>query len=121
MFDILVSGTALVLILPVLLILILWIRLDSPGPALFRQTRIGQLGAPFTIFKLRSMVQDAAQRGGYSTSRGDARITKAGQFIRRTSLDELPQLFNVLRGDMSLVGPRPDMFPVSTNGTDLRL
>lgn len=108
MFDILVSGTALVLILPVLLILILWIRLDSPGPALFRQTRIGQLGEPFTIFKLRSMVQDAAQRGGYSTSRGDARITKAGQFIRRTSLDELPQLFNVLRGDMSLVGPRPD-------------
>ncbi|MFU7527157.1 sugar transferase [Qipengyuania sp. ASV99] len=108
LMDILVSATALILLLPVLIGLMIWIRLDSPGPALFRQTRIGQMGEPFTIFKLRSMVQDAAQRGGYSTSRGDARITRAGHFVRRTSLDELPQLFNVLRGDMSLVGPRPD-------------
>lgn len=117
LFDIAVSAAALLAASPLLVVLMVWIRLDSPGPALFRQTRIGLNGQPFTIFKLRSMVQDAAERGGYSTSATDARITRAGQFVRRTSLDELPQLFNVLLGDMSLVGPRPDTPMQETNYT----
>jgi lipopolysaccharide/colanic/teichoic acid biosynthesis glycosyltransferase len=108
LFDIAISGAALLILAPLLLFLIIWIRLDSPGPALFRQTRIGRGAAPFTIYKFRSMVADAEQRGGYSTPMGDPRITRAGAFVRRTSLDELPQFFNVLIGDMSLVGPRPD-------------
>lgn len=108
LFDILISSAALLVLAPVLIGLMAWIRLDSPGPALFRQQRIGRGGKPFTIYKLRSMVADAEKRGGYSTQAGDPRITRAGAFARRTSLDELPQLFNVLTGDMSLVGPRPD-------------
>lgn len=108
LIDIIISGAALITLAPLLAVLIIWIRIDSPGPALFRQTRIGRGAAPFTIYKLRSMSADAEARGGYSTQVGDPRITRAGAFVRRTSLDELPQLFNVLRGDMSLVGPRPD-------------
>ncbi len=107
-FDIVVSGLALAVCAPVLLALMIWIKLDNPGPAIFRQTRIGRDCTPFVIYKLRSMIVEAQQRGGYSTPTGDPRITRAGAFVRRTSLDELPQLFNVLRGDMSLVGPRPD-------------
>ncbi len=108
LIDIVVSGGALLVLAPLMAVLIVWIRLDSPGPALFRQTRIGRGAVPFTILKFRSMVSDAEARGGYSTQVGDPRITRAGAFVRRTSLDELPQLLNVLRGDMSLVGPRPD-------------
>ena len=108
LFDILVSGSALLVLAPLLLVLFVWIRLDSPGPALFRQQRIGRGTQPFTIYKFRSMIADAEARGGYSTTTGDPRITRVGAMVRRTSLDELPQLFNVLRGDMSLVGPRPD-------------
>ena len=108
MFDIIISGAALVFFAPVIAVLMIWIAIDSPGPPVFRQLRIGRGGAPFAIYKLRSMVADAEALGGFSTQAGDPRITRAGAFVRRTSLDELPQLFNVLRGDMSLVGPRPD-------------
>jgi lipopolysaccharide/colanic/teichoic acid biosynthesis glycosyltransferase len=106
--DIVVSAVLLFVTMPVLLALAVAIRLDSPGPVLFRQPRVGKDGRVFEILKLRSMVEGAASSGSYSTIVGDPRITRLGRFIRRTSLDELPQLLNVLRGDMSLVGPRPD-------------
>lgn len=107
-FDVAVSLLALTLALPVLAALALWVRLDSPGPALFRQTRVGRGGRPFQMLKLRTMVVGAAA-GGHATAAGDARITRAGRVLRRLSLDELPQLWNVLLGEMSLVGPRPDV------------
>ncbi len=86
----------------------LWIRRDSPGPALFRQQRVGYAGRPFTLLKFRSMVVGAHAMGaGLAVAEGDDRITAAGAILRRLSLDELPQLWNIVRGDMSLVGPRP--------------
>ena len=86
----------------------LWVRRDSPGPALYRQRRIGYAGEPFTLYKFRTMVVGAEGIGaGLAISDGDDRITRAGRRLRRLSLDELPQLWNVIRGDMSLVGPRP--------------
>lgn len=98
----------LIMIAPILLIIAIIIRLDSPGPALFRQQRYGFNNNVFTVYKFRSMRTDAGDtRGGKQATRGDPRITRIGAFIRKTSLDELPQLFNVLQGDMSLVGPRP--------------
>lgn len=109
LFDILVSACALLLVAPLFLVIAIAIRLDSPGPVFFRQTRVGRDGAPFGMYKFRSMVADAERLGGYSTARGDPRVTRSGRFLRRTSLDELPQLLNVLLGDMSLVGPRPDV------------
>ncbi|MBY0396637.1 MAG: sugar transferase, partial [Thermoleophilia bacterium] len=85
-----------------------WVRRDSPGPAIYRQERIGFAGRPFTMLKFRTMVVDAERIGaGIAVSDGDDRITRAGRALRRLSLDELPQLWNVVRGDMSLVGPRP--------------
>lgn len=109
LFDIVASLAALVLLSPVLLGTALAVALDSGRPVLFRQTRVGRYGRPFGMFKFRSMVQNAARIGPYFTSANDPRITRVGRFIRRTSLDELPQLLNVLKGDMSLVGPRPDV------------
>jgi lipopolysaccharide/colanic/teichoic acid biosynthesis glycosyltransferase len=97
----------LAVLAPLLALLALWIKLDSPGPALFRQERVGRHGRPFRIHKLRTMVHDSA--GLPLTVGEDARITRAGRFLRRTRLDELPQLVDVLRGDMSLVGPRPEL------------
>jgi lipopolysaccharide/colanic/teichoic acid biosynthesis glycosyltransferase len=86
----------------------LWVRRDSPGPALYRQRRVGYAGRPFTLLKFRTMVVGAEGMGaGLAVSDADARITRAGRALRRLSLDELPQLLNVIRGDMSLVGPRP--------------
>ena len=107
--DIAMSVLALVLLSPLLLVTAAWIALESGLPVIFRQTRLGLRGHEFGMYKFRSMVPNAAARGPYFTSGDDPRITRVGRFIRRTSLDELPQLFNVLKGDMSLVGPRPDL------------
>ncbi len=88
----------------------LHVKLEDGGPVLFRQTRVGKDGADFELLKLRSMVVDAERRGaGYAVDRGDTRITRVGRFLRRTSIDELPQLWNVVRGDMSVIGPRPTL------------
>lgn len=108
LFDGAVSLTLLLLLGPVMAILAFAVRRSSPGPALFRQTRIGRDGVPFEILKFRTMVQDAAQRGARLTGKRDARITPLGRRMRRAKLDELPQLWNVLRGDMALIGPRPE-------------
>lgn len=108
-FDI-VGGTLLLLLLsPILLFLTIWIRLDSPGPAFFRQVRVTQYGKEFRIFKFRSMIVDAPQKGSSVTTVDDDRITRSGHFIRRTRLDEIPQLLNIIKGDMSFVGTRPEV------------
>ncbi|MBV8033681.1 sugar transferase [Roseateles sp.] len=106
LFDIAASALGLLLLAPLLLLVALWIRLDSPGPALFRQTRVGRFGVPFTIHKFRTM---RVEPGAAITVGADPRITRSGQLLRRTKLDELPQLWDVLRGAMSLVGPRPEL------------
>ncbi len=108
-FDLGVAAAALLLLaLPMLLIAAL-VWLDSGRPVLFAQTRVGRGGRDFRLLKFRSMVVDAEARGPQRTAAADPRITRCGRWLRRTSLDELPQLLNVLRGDMSLVGPRPDV------------
>lgn len=108
LFDLVVAGALLLFLAPLMIIVAILIRLESPGPALFTQARIGQANRPFRIYKFRSMRQAAADPdGNRSTERDDERVTKIGAFIRRTSIDELPQLFNVVLGNMSLVGPRP--------------
>ena len=107
-FDMLVSVTLLVILLPLLAVIALAVRLDSPGPVIFSQDRMGRGNRLFRMFKFRSMRIDAADRAGdRSASRDDDRVTRVGGFLRKTSLDELPQLLNVLKGDMSIVGPRP--------------
>jgi lipopolysaccharide/colanic/teichoic acid biosynthesis glycosyltransferase len=103
------ASTAVLLLAPLLLLLALWIKLDSPGPALFRQERVGRGGRLFRIHKLRTMTHDPSQEGLGITVGQDARITRAGHFLRRSKLDELPQLLDVLLGHMSLVGPRPEL------------
>ena len=108
-FDLLVSALALVLLAPLLLAIALAIRLDSRGPALFRQQRVGRHGVPFRIHKFRTMTHAPQSGGSLLTVGADARITRAGRFLRRTKLDELPQLLDVLAGTMSLVGPRPEV------------
>jgi lipopolysaccharide/colanic/teichoic acid biosynthesis glycosyltransferase len=108
LFDMLAAGCGLLLLAPVLLAIALWIRLDSPGPALFRQRRVGRHGRLFDIYKFRTMA-DRPDDGRQLTVGQDPRITRAGRFLRRTKLDELPQLLNVLEGTMSLVGPRPEV------------
>lgn len=109
-FDIVVSIIAIILLLPVLLMVAILIKIDSKGGVIFKQARVGRLGRPFFIYKFRSMAQGSDKQGLYQTKENDPRITKVGGFIRKTSIDELPQLFNVIRGDMSLVGPRPNVF-----------
>jgi lipopolysaccharide/colanic/teichoic acid biosynthesis glycosyltransferase len=109
-FDVLMSAAALLLLSPLLLGIALAVRLDSPGPALFRQQRIGRNERPFEILKFRTMRGAAPGHAGHEiTVAGDARITRVGALLRRSKLDELPQLLNVLRGQMSLVGPRPEV------------
>ena len=106
--DVVISAASLVIVSPVLLLVAVAIKLTMPGPILFRQERIGRHRRPFTILKLRSMIPDAEAKTGPTVARpGDDRVTWLGRFLRRSSIDELPQLYNVLRGDMSLVGPRP--------------
>ena len=107
LFDVAASAAGLLLLAPLLLAIAVWIRLDSPGPVFFRQERVGLRGQPFRIFKFRSMRADNA--GPQITVGADARITRSGRFIRAYKLDELPQLLNVLLGDMSIVGPRPEV------------
>lgn len=107
--DILISVIALLLLSPLLVVVALCISLDSRGPVLFLQERVGIGGRPFRIYKFRSMRADASSDGRFRTEVGDPRITRVGRIIRRTSIDELPQLINVLLGDMSIVGPRPDV------------
>lgn len=109
LFDIICSFVGLLVLLPVFLPIILWIKLDSEGPAFYRGIRTGQFGKPFRMFKLRTMVTGAEQLGGSSTAKSDPRVTKAGRFLRKHKVDELPQLINVLMGDMSLTGPRPEV------------
>ena len=108
--DIALAGLGLVLTSPLLGAAALAIKLEDGGPALYRQTRVGKDGADFDVLKLRTMVVGAEGKGsGYAVDRGDARITRVGRLLRRTSIDELPQLWNVVRGDMSVIGPRPTL------------
>lgn len=107
-FDLAASLCGLLLLAPLLGAIALWIRLDSPGPVFYRQYRIGRFGVPFSIFKFRTMRAQAGA-GAQLTVGRDARITRAGRFLRHYKLDELPQLINVLQGSMSLVGPRPEV------------
>jgi lipopolysaccharide/colanic/teichoic acid biosynthesis glycosyltransferase len=107
-FDLLASLAGLCLLGPLLLSIALWIRFDSPGPALFLQQRVGRNGLLFTIFKFRTMVLDSEGKS-LPKEWPDPRVTRAGHWLRRTKLDELPQLVNVMLGQMSLVGPRPEL------------
>ncbi len=114
-FDVALSGAGLVLSAPLWAAISLAVKLEDGGPVLYRQRRIGRGGAEFELLKLRTMVVGAERLGaGFAVNRGDPRITRVGRFLRKTSLDELPQLYNVLRGDMSLVGPRPTSFDSDT-------
>jgi lipopolysaccharide/colanic/teichoic acid biosynthesis glycosyltransferase len=108
-FDVVVAATGLVLALPCFLVIALLIKLDSPGPVFFRQTRIGRDRRPFRMWKFRKMPDDLPVQGPMLTMRYDTRLTRVGAILERTKLDELPQLLNVLRGEMSLVGPRPEV------------
>lgn len=109
LLDVAIAGSALLVASPLLGALALAVKVDSPGPAFFVQQRVGRGKRPIRIAKLRTMVADAERRGPAVTTAGDPRITRLGAFLRRTKLDELPQLWNVLRGDMSIVGPRPEV------------
>ncbi|MEL7341634.1 MAG: sugar transferase, partial [Bacteroidota bacterium] len=102
------SAAALILLSPLYLLLAIWVKSDSEGPIFFRQQRIGFNGKPFFIIKFRSMRQDAEKLGPSLSSDHDPRITRVGKFLRKTRLDEIPQFWNVLKGDMSIVGPRPE-------------
>ena len=107
-FDVVVAATALALTAPVMLAAMVAIRLESPGHPIYRQRRVGRDGRPFDVLKLRTMVAGAEAIGaGLAIAEGDRRITRVGAFLRRTSIDELPNLVNVLRGEMAIVGPRP--------------
>ena len=108
--DVTIAGTGLVLASPLLVASALAVKLDDGGPVLYRQARVGRDGADFELLKLRTMVVGAESKGaGYAVDKGDTRITRVGRLLRRTSIDELPQLWNVVRGDMSLIGPRPTL------------
>ena len=109
LFDLLLSSIGLLLLAPLLLLIALLIKLDSPGPVMFRQERVGRFGRPFHIHKFRTMQHDPAGQGLLITVGADRRITRVGAVLRQTKLDELPQLLDVWRGAMSLVGPRPEV------------
>lgn len=108
-FDFILSLVGLVVLAPIFIVLSIWIKIDSKGPVFYKQVRVGQNGIDFGLFKFRSMVVDADKKGLITVGGRDPRITRSGYFIRRYKLDELPQLINVLVGDMSLVGPRPEV------------
>lgn len=109
LFDIISSCIGLFLLLPVFIIIAILIKTGSPGPVFFAQKRMGRNFRPFMLCKFRSMVMGAPEKGPAITSSGDPRITKIGRFLRMTKLDEMPQLINVLNGNMSIVGPRPEV------------
>lgn len=106
--DLLAAGIGLLLLSPLFALVAAAVKIDSPGPVFHRARRVGKDGVLFQLYKFRSMVTDADKRGPGITATGDPRITRVGRFLRRTKIDELPQLINVLKGDMSLVGPRPE-------------
>ena len=124
-FDLVLAAVGFAVLSPLLLAIAAWVRLDSAGPALFRQERVGRHGRPFTMLKFRTMRVAPAAGGSLLTVAADARVTGAGRFLRRTKIDELPQLVNVIRGEMSLVGPRPEvaryvaLYPPATRATVL--
>jgi lipopolysaccharide/colanic/teichoic acid biosynthesis glycosyltransferase len=108
--DVAIAGWALIVASPVLALAALAVKLDDGGPVLYRQTRVGRDGSDFELLKLRTMVVGAETMGaGFSVNRGDERITRTGRLLRKLSLDELPQLWNVVRGEMSVIGPRPTL------------
>lgn len=120
LLDLIISLLLFIILIPIYIVLVIWIKLDSKGEAVFTQTRIGKNGKPFTIYKFRTMVKDADKmfkrdlsretiHGFVFQEKNDPRITKSGKFLRKTSLDELPQLINIIKGDMSLIGPRPEI------------
>lgn len=107
-FDVVISLIALIILSPILLIVAIAIKIESKGPIIFKQQRIGKGGKVFNIYKFRSMIVGAEKMGtGVYSKKGDSRVTKVGKFIRMTSIDELPQLVNILKGEMSIIGPRP--------------
>jgi len=108
LFDILFSLIAILLLLPIYITISIGIKISSPGIIIYKQERIGKNGKPFTIYKFRSMIENAEKNGPKLSSKDDSRITKFGRFLRRTRLDEIPQFFNVIKGDMSIIGPRPE-------------
>ena len=108
-FDIIVSSVGLILLLPLFVVLAILIKMDDPGPVFFGQKRIGKDFRPFSIYKFRTMVKNAEQKGSKLTTGGDRRITRLGKILRALKIDELPQLLNVLKGEMSLVGVRPEV------------
>lgn len=108
-FDISCSAIGLIILLPLFTVVAILIKLDSRGPVFFRQQRIGKSFRPFRIYKFRTMTTDAPEKGPQVTVGGDKRVTRIGRILRKYKLDELPQLINVLKGDMSLVGPRPEV------------
>lgn len=108
MFDLILAFFSLILALPLMLIIAIAIKLDDPGPIIFKQERLGRNGKVFEIYKFRTMINNAISVGsGLRTEAGDSRITRVGTILRKTSLDELPQLLNVMKGEMSFIGPRP--------------
>lgn len=109
LFDLIGAVVGLVILSPILAVLAIWIKLDSEGPVFYRGVRVGRWGKPIRVYKFRTMVVNADKIGGPSTADDDPRLTKVGNRIRRYKLDELPQLINVLKGDMSFVGPRPEV------------
>lgn len=119
LFDVVLSSIGLILFSPLLLIVAIFICLTSPGPALFSQIRTGRFGKPFRILKFRTMFTGLPPSGSMLTASGDPRVTTLGRWLRKTKIDELPQLFNVLMGQMSFVGPRPEV-PIFTARYDRR-
>ena len=118
LFDFICSVIGLFVLGPFLFLIALRIKKEDDGPVFYRGVRVGLHGKPFRIFKFRTMVVDADKIGGFSTSDDDPRITQAGRFLRKYKLDELPQLINVLKGEMSLVGPRPEVKKFTDMYTD---
>ncbi|MEX0704416.1 MAG: sugar transferase [Planctomycetales bacterium] len=117
-FDFVLAAAGIVVASPVMLAAALAIKLTSPGPIFYRGVRTGRYGRPMFMYKFRTMAVDADRKGGDTTGTHDPRITRVGRYLRNLKIDELPQLFNVLKGDMSLVGPRPEVYQYTTRYTD---